>query len=227
MPVSRHTAPQWEGSCHEHPRGLVICMFTPLHEDNPLAHPYLTIARRFIVYWALPTPITSLPPSPRQHIVRLSRPCWLLGESLPMPYPVDTCSLLRTARGYSVPSLRMTRHEGLHSSPGFCGGVPGSDGELPSPYPCLLAQAHNPRRRVPSNDDSNVDSSACPYAALLDGIPGRIPSDRLLSPLYGLMVSRYRRGYAVISTPERQELHLHEEKVVEDRLISSPYPPLS
>jgi hypothetical protein len=159
--------------------------------------------------------------------MRLSRTRWLLGESLPVPYPVDTCSLLRTAQGYSVPSLRLPQHEGLHSSPGFCGGVPGSGGELPSPYPCLLAQAHNPRRRVPRNDDSHVDSFACPYAALLDGIPGRMPSDRLLSPLYGLMVSRYRRGYAVISTPERQELHLHEEKVVEDHLISAPYPPLS
>ncbi len=150
-----------------------------------------------------------------------------LGNPPTVPYTVDTCSSLRTARGDSVPSLRLSRHEGLHSSPGFCGGVPGSDGELPSPYPCLLAQAHNPRRRVPSNDDSNVDSSACPYTALLDGMPGRIPRDRLLSPLYGLMVSRYRRGYALTSPPEGQELHLHREKVVEDRLIYAPYPPLS
>ena len=121
----------------------------------------------------------------------------------------------------------MTLREGLHSSPGFCGSVSGSTGESPSPYPCLLAQADNPRRLVQRNDDSDVDSCACPYTALLDGIPGRIPSDRLLSPLYGLMVSRYRRGYALTSTPEGQELHLHGEKVVEDRLIYAPYPPLS
>ena len=159
--------------------------------------------------------------------MRLSRTLWLLGESLPVPYPVDTSSLLRTARGYSVPSLRLSRHEGLHSSPGFCGDVPGSDGELPSPYPCLLAQAYNPRRLVQRNDDSDGDASACPYTALLDGMPGRIPRDRLFSPLYGLRVSRYRRGEAFTSTPERQELHLHEEKVVEDRLISAPYPPLA
>jgi hypothetical protein len=72
-----------------------------------------------------------------------------------------------------------------------------------------------------------MDSCACPYTVGLDGIPSRILSDRLLSPLYGLMVSRYRRGYAFTSTPEGQELHLHREKVVEDRLISSPYPLLS
>src|SRR5712691_8546521 len=83
LPVSRHTAPQWEGSCHEHPRGLVSCMFTPSHEDDPLAHPYLTMARRFRVSWALPTPITSLPPSPRQHILWLSQRHWLLGASHP------------------------------------------------------------------------------------------------------------------------------------------------
>ena len=41
------------------------------------------------------------------------------------------------------------------------------------------------------------------------------------------MVSRYRRGYAFTSTLEGQEFHLHGEKVVEDPLISSPYPPLS
>jgi len=85
VPVSRHTAPQWEGSCHEHPGGLVICMFTPSYRVAPPTHPYLTRARRFIVSWALPTPTTSLPPSPRQHIVRLSRTPSLLGESLPVP----------------------------------------------------------------------------------------------------------------------------------------------
>ena len=72
-----------------------------------------------------------------------------------------------------------------------------------------------------------MDSCACPYTVVLDGIPSRILSDRLLSPLCGLMVSRYRRGYAFTSTLEGQELHLHREKVVEDRSISSPYPLLS
>ena len=69
----------------------------------------------------------------------------------------------------------------------------------------LLAQADHPRRLVPANDDSDMGSSACPYATVLDGIPGRIPGDHLLSPLLGWRVSRYPRGYALTSTPEGQE----------------------
>jgi len=91
----------------------------------------------------------------------------------------------------------------------------------------FLAQANNPRRLVQRNDDSDVGSCACPYTALLDGMPSRILRDRLFSPLCGLMVSRYRRGDAFTSTPEGQEFHLHGDEVVEDRLISAPYPPLS
>ena len=85
------------------------------------AHPYLTIARRFIVCTALPTPFTSISPSPRLPILWLSQRRSLLGESLPVPYPVDTYSWLRTARGSSVPHLRVTRCEGPHASPGFLG----------------------------------------------------------------------------------------------------------
>jgi len=98
------------------------------------------------------------------------------------------------------------------------------DEEPPSPYPCLLAQANDPRRLVHRHDDSDADSCACPYAALLGGIPDRISRDRLFSPLCGLMVSRYRRGDAFTSTPEGQEWHLHGEQVVEDRLIFAPSP---
>ena len=58
----------------------------------------------------------------------------------------------------------------------------------------LLVQANNPRRLVQRNDDSDVDSCACPYTVVLDGILSRILSNRLFSPLCGLMVSRYRRG---------------------------------
>jgi hypothetical protein len=39
------------------------------------------------------------------------------------------------------------------------------------------------------------------------------------------MVSGYRRGSAVTSTPEGQELHLHGDEVVKDQLIFAPYPP--
>jgi hypothetical protein len=75
---------------------------------------------------ALLIPITYIPPSPRQHIRELSSRPWLLGESLPASYPVDTCSLaqrapVRTTRGYSVPNLRLSLKGGLHSSPGFSG----------------------------------------------------------------------------------------------------------
>ena len=90
-----------------------------------------------------------------------------------------------------------------------------------------MAQAHNPRRLVQRNDDSDVDSYAYPYTTVLDGIPGRMPSDHLFSPLCGVMVSRYRRGEAFTSTREGQELHLHEDEVVEDRLLFAPYPSLS
>ena len=87
-----------------------------------------------------------------------------------------------------------------------------------------MVHAHNPRRHVQLNDDSDVDLLACPCSALLDGIPGRIPSDPRLSSLWGLRVSRYPRGYAFTSTLEEQELHLHGEKVVKDREIFAPIP---
>jgi hypothetical protein len=81
----------------------------------------------------------------------------------------------------------------------------------------VLAQADHPRRLVPHHDDSDVDSCTCPCSATLDGIPGRIPSARLLSPLGGLMVSRCRRGYALTSIPEGQEFHLHGDQVIKDQ----------
>jgi hypothetical protein len=132
-----------------------------------------------------------------------------LGNPSHMPYPVDTCSSLSTTRGYSVPNLRLSLKVGPHSSPGFSGVYPGRLQTRPALILALLAQANNPRRLVPRNDDSTMDSCACPYSARLDGILSRILSDRLLPPLGGLMVSRYRRGYAVTSTPEGQEFHLH------------------
>jgi hypothetical protein len=54
---------------------------------------------------------------------------------------------------------------------------------------------------------------------MLDGILSRMLSDRLFSPLGGLMVSRYRKGSAVTSTPEGQAWHLHRDGVVKDRSI--------
>jgi hypothetical protein len=89
---------------------------------------------------------------------------------------------------------------------GFLGSVTESAADPLSPYPCLLAVADNPRRLLQPNDDSSVGSTeAYPYSALLGGIPGRIPSDRHLLPLLGLMVSRYPGEYAVSPTLGRQE----------------------
>jgi hypothetical protein len=134
---------------------------------------------------------------------------------------------MRAVQGYSVPHLRLTWCEGPHSSPGFSGVSLGRMESRPARILAFLAQANNPRRLVQRHDDSDVGSCACPYTALLDGIPSRILRDRLFPPLCGLMVSRYRRGDACTSTLEGQELHLHGDEVVEDRLISAPYPPLS
>jgi hypothetical protein len=179
---------------------------------------------------ALLIPITCIPPSPRQHICWLSQQPSLLGESHPMPYVVDTYSPaqrvpVRTTQGYSVPQHRLSLCVGPHSSPGFSGVSLDRLQTRPALILAVLAQANNPRRLVPRNDDSDVDSYTCPCTARLDGILSRILRDRLLSPLGGLMVSRYRRGYALISTPERQECHLHGDEVIKDPRISAPHPP--
>jgi len=39
-----------------------------------------------------------------------------------------------------------------------------------------------------------------------------------------LMVSRYRRGYALTPTPGGQELHLHSDEVIKDPMIPTLYP---
>ena len=67
----------------------------------------------------------------------------------------------------------------------------------------VLDQANNPRRLVIPDDDSAVSSSACPYPTLLGGMHRWILRDRLLLPLHGLRVSRYRGEHASL-------LHLEE-----------------
>jgi hypothetical protein len=133
-----------------------------------------------------------------------------LGNPTTGPYPVDTCSPAqqapgRATRGYSVPHFRFSLKVGPHSSPGFLGVSLRRLQTRSAPIHAILAVANNPRRLLPPNDDSTMSSCTWPYSALLDGIPSRILSDRLLSPLCGLMISRYRRGYAFTSTPEGQE----------------------
>jgi len=104
-----------------------------------------------------------------------------------------------------MPHLRVPLCVGPHASPGFSGVYLGRMENRPALILAILAQANNPRRLVQPNDDSDMGSCTYPCTALLDGIPSRILSDRLLSPLVGLMVSRYPRGYAFSSTPEGQE----------------------
>src|SRR5262245_17739097 len=65
---------------------------------------------------------------------------------------------------------------------------------LPGLYPGLLARPVNPRWPLWLTMLA-VGSVALPMESLLDGIPCRIQSDRRLSPLQGLMVSRYPGGY--------------------------------
>jgi hypothetical protein len=178
--------------------------------------------------WLLQRYSSRSPTYHRPHVsISVSFPHGLgfLGNPTAVPYAVDTSSTWRTTQGYSVPHHRVSLCVGPHSSPGFSGVSLGRLQTRPALILALLAQAHNPRRLVPPNDDSNVNSSACPCTALLDGILSRILSNRLLSPLCGLRVSRYRRGYALTSTPERQELHLHGDEVIKDRSIFAPYPP--
>jgi hypothetical protein len=80
----------------------------------------------------------------------------------------------------------------------------------------VLVQADNPRRPVMIYDGSDAGSCAWPSPTLLGGVPGRIPSDRLSTPLHGLIVSRYRGGCAFIPALGRQELHLHESEVIKE-----------
>ena len=100
----------------------------------------------------------------------------------------------------------------------------------------LLGRPYNSRRPVQHDDGSNVDSYSYPYPTVLDGIPGRIPSYRLLSPLHTeRWSSRPHGGYAFTSAPEGWELHPHENQVVQPAgyaptvcpLIPRPTPPVS
>jgi hypothetical protein len=179
---------------------------------------------------ALLIPITCLPPSPRQPIGWRSQQPSLRGESHPMPYVVDTDSPaprvpVRTPPGDAVPQHRWSLGVGPHASPGVSGGSLGRLQTRPALIRAVLAHANHPRRLVPRHDDADGDSSPCPCTARRDGIRSRMLRDRLLSPLGGLMLSRDRRGEALISTPERQECHLHGDDVITDPRISAPHPP--
>lgn len=81
-----------------------------------------------------------------------------------------------------------------------------------SPRPFWTKPA-NPRRLVFA-DDGDVSSCSYPYPAVLEGIPGRVPSYPRLGPLQGLRASRYPGAYASLLHREgggytRTRLKLH------------------
>jgi hypothetical protein len=102
------------------------------------AFPFLGIhISRFLVDSRHIQRYRDLPPAPHRPHVSISTgfPSGLgfLGNPITVPYPVDTCSLLSTTRGYSVPPLRMALHEGPHASPGFSGVSLGRLQNRPAP----------------------------------------------------------------------------------------------
>ena len=144
-------------------------------------HPYIALmaCSRPLQRYSSRSP--DIPPSPRQHIRWLSQRPWLLGESHPRrPHPVDTSLIAGAAiTGLLRSSSPFAAERRTPLFAGFLGSVSESAADPLSPYPCLLAVANHPRRLLPRHDDSAMGSAAaCPYSALLGGIPGRIPSDR-------------------------------------------------
>ena len=67
---------------------------------------------------------------------------------------------------------------------------------MPGLSPCHFGLAYESTLAIILNDAFAVGSVTLPMENLLDGIPCWIQSDRFLSPLQGLMVSRYPGGYA-------------------------------
>src|SRR5882672_2328873 len=88
----------------------------------------------------------------------------------------------------------------------------------------LLDQANNPRRLVVSDDDSAVSSSACPYPTLLGGMRGWIPRDRLLLPLHGLRVSRYRGEHASLLHQEERNYTSTALTLSKTSAVLAPHP---
>ena len=83
----------------------------------------------------------------------------------------------------------------------------------------VLDPANNPRRLVPSDDDSDVSSFSYPYATLLDGIPRWVQSYRLSFPLSRIEDQSLPWGKCFTSASEGQESHLHKAQVIKDLSI--------
>jgi hypothetical protein len=198
-----------------------------IHRSVDRAHSILTPIGPFTIRITLPT--SAYPghyPGP-----------WLLGRSHSQQHPVDTYSAAITQQpragwSYNVPGLCLTLNLGSHYSPGYLKDATGSKLQIcPAPNralekprchsPCrFLDQANNPRWLVIHDDDSNVSLIAYPYPAVLDGVPGRVPSYRLSFPLHGLTVGLYRGESASPQHQRGRELHSYRIKVIKDRLWS-------
>jgi hypothetical protein len=91
----------------------------------------------------------------------------------------------------------------------------------------VLGQAHNPRRLVSHDDDSEVRSCTYPCATGLDGIRWWIQRDRLSGPLHG--VASQSPPWDVCITPASggEELHLYSTQVIQDLCGLDPSSPAS
>ena len=124
----------------------------------------------------------------------------LLGKSQHILHPVGTCSEHSISESKDMvipflmlvlPSLRVTL------SAGFSGSRYWSEGVLPAPtsFP-FWVKPMNLRRLVRRNDGSDVPSLSLLIASCSQRRPVRFKAYLVLSPLQGLMVSRYPGGYA-------------------------------
>lgn len=96
----------------------------------------------------------------------------------------------------------------------------------------VLDRAHNSRRLVALDGDSDASSCSYPYPAVLGGIPGRVPGNRRSGPLQGLVVSRDPGASASPPHQEGRASHPHRNEVVtvpkhgaaDPRLLTQPFP---
>jgi hypothetical protein len=78
----------------------------------------------------------------------------------------------------------------------------------------VLGQADTPRRLVPHNDGSAVRSCTYPYATVLDGIPGWVPSYRLSRPLHDFDRQSPPWGLCITPASGGEEFHLYHSQVI-------------
>jgi len=124
---------------------------------------------------------------------------------------------------YSVPGCRLVLHVGSHWSPGYLWDAPWITGRVVQPFSMsMLDQAHNPRRLVAHDDESDVSSCAYPYATVLDGIRWWVQRDRLSFPLHGVESQSPPRGVCITPASGGEEFHLYGTQVIKDLVGLSP-----